>query len=89
MPGVFTEDFNFISPEEMNYEYRLGAQKAMINVGSVGQPRDGDRRACYVIVEDDVVRFRRVEYPLEQTVAKIYAIPELDNYLGDRLLSGR
>jgi len=89
VPGVFTEDFNFVSPEEMNYEYRLGAQKAMINVGSVGQPRDGDRRACYVILEDDMVRFRRVEYPVEQTVAKIYAIPELDNYLGDRLLSGR
>ena len=31
----------------------------MINVGSVGQPRDGDRRACYVVLEDDVVRFRR------------------------------
>ena len=61
----------------------------MINVGSVGQPRDGDPRACYVVLEDDVVRFRRVEYPFEKTIAKIYDIPDLDNFLGDRLRDGR
>jgi len=61
----------------------------MINVGSVGQPRDGDPRACYVILEDDLVRFRRVEYPFEQTIRKIYDVPELDNFLGDRLRDGR
>ncbi len=89
VPGVFTEDFRFLSPEEINYEYRLGDAKVMINVGSVGQPRDGDPRACYVILEDDLVRFRRVEYPVEETIRKIYAIPDLDNYLGDRLRDGR
>lgn len=89
VPGIFTEDCCFYSPEEVNYEYRLGNQKMMINVGSVGQPRDGDPRACYVILEDNVVRFRRVEYPVEQTIRKIYAVPELDNYLGDRLRDGR
>ena len=64
----------------------------MFNVGSVGQPRDSDPRACYVIVhedEDPQVEFRRVEYPLDKTVQKIYAIPNLDNMLGDRLRSGR
>jgi hypothetical protein len=30
-----------------------------------------------------------VEYPFEETIAKIYAIPELDNFLGDRLRDGR
>ena len=65
------------------------ASKAMVNVGSVGQPRDGDRRACYAILEDGAVRFRRVEYPCEKTCAKIHAIPDLDNFLGDRLLQGR
>ena len=89
VPGVFTEDLRFLSPEEISYEYRLRDQKAMVNVGSVGQPRDGDPRACYVLLEDDLVRFRRVEYPLEETVRKIYAIPELDNFLGDRLRDGR
>ena len=65
VPGVFTESFNFFSPEELDNEYRLGQEKAMINVGSVGQPRDGNPRSCYVVLEDGVVRFRRVEYPLE------------------------
>ncbi|MCE5267000.1 MAG: metallophosphoesterase [Planctomycetaceae bacterium] len=89
VPGIFTEGFSFFSPEELDYEYRLGREKAMINVGSVGQPRDGDPRACYVVVDDDVVRFRRVEYPFDKTLSKIYDIPELDNFLGDRLRDGR
>jgi predicted phosphodiesterase len=89
VPGVFTEDFRFFSPEEIDSEYRLGNEKTMINVGSVGQPRDGDPRACYVLIDDDMIRFRRVEYPIEETVEKIHAIPELDNFLGDRLREGR
>lgn len=89
VPGVFTEDFRFLSPEEVNFEYRLGPGKTMINVGSVGQPRDGDPRACYAILEDELVRFRRVPYPLEKTIEKIYQIPDLDNFLGDRLRDGR
>ncbi len=89
VPGVFTEQFQFLSPEEIDHEFRLGEEKAMINVGSVGQPRDGNPRACYVVLEDNVVRFRRVEYPFEKTIAKIYDIPDLDNFLGDRLRDGR
>lgn len=89
VPGVFTEEFRFFSPEEIDFQYRLGDQKAMVNVGSVGQPRDGDPRACYVILEDNLVRFRRVEYPFEETIRKIYGIPDLDNFLGDRLRDGR
>lgn len=89
IPGVFTEGGEFISPEECNYRFALNSQKLMINVGSVGQPRDNDPRACYTIVTNDAVEFRRIEYPLDETVAKIYAIGELDNMLGDRLRSGR
>ncbi len=47
VPGVFTEGFQFFSPEEIDYEYTLGDGKVLVNVGSVGQPRDGDPRACY------------------------------------------
>jgi diadenosine tetraphosphatase ApaH/serine/threonine PP2A family protein phosphatase len=89
VPGVFTESYSFYSPDEIKGEYRLGNEKAMINVGSVGQPRDGDPRSCYVVIDDDVVRFRRVAYPVDKTIQKIYAIPELDNFLGDRLRDGR
>ena len=52
VPGVFTEGFQFYAPEEIDNEYTLGDGKLMVNVGSVGQPRDGDNRACYVILDD-------------------------------------
>jgi len=89
VPGVFTESGEFICPEECGYCYQLGDAKAMVNVGSVGQPRDSDPRACYVVLEDQQVQFRRVEYPFEETIAKIYAESSLDNMLGDRLREGR
>lgn len=89
IPGVFTEDMKFYSPEEIDHIYRLDDRKALINVGSVGQPRNGDHRASYVVLNDQAVHFRRVEYDVETTVEKIYDIPELDNFLGDRLRDGR
>ena len=46
-------------------------------------------RACYVVIDDNLVTFRRVEYPVEKTIVKIYETPELDNFLGDRLRDGR
>ena len=89
VPGVFTDEGKFYHPEDVSFRYTLPASKVMINVGSVGQPRDGDPRSSYVILEGDLVDFRRVEYPIDQTVSKIYAIPELDDFLGDRLREGR
>jgi diadenosine tetraphosphatase ApaH/serine/threonine PP2A family protein phosphatase len=88
VPGIFTEALEFLAPEEIGHEYRLGREKAMINVGSVGQPRDSDPRACYVLLDEDAVRFRRVEYDVETTVAKIHAIAGLPGWLGDRLRRG-
>ena len=88
IPGVFTRR-NFISPEECNFQYRLNDEKVMINVGSVGQPRDRDPRACYVVLIDDQVTFRRVEYDIDTTVQKIYAVTSLGDFLGDRLRQGR
>jgi diadenosine tetraphosphatase ApaH/serine/threonine PP2A family protein phosphatase len=95
IPGVFTgfeagqSPLQFQAPEECNSFYRLDGRKTIVNVGSVGQPRDGNWRACYVIVDGLDVTFRRVEYDVDATVAKIYAIPEIDNFLGDRLRDGR
>lgn len=91
IPGVFTETGDFITPEECGYRYELTGTKVMVNVGSVGQPRDSDNRACYVVLDDAErsVTFRRVEYPFEETIKKIYAVPELENMLGDRLREGR
>lgn len=48
-------------------------KKYFINVGSVGQPRDGDPRAAYVIFDmiNNVVELRRVAYDIEKTQKKI------------------
>jgi diadenosine tetraphosphatase ApaH/serine/threonine PP2A family protein phosphatase len=88
VPGVFSEALTFRDPPQLGYEYRLGQEKVMVNVGSVGQPRDGDWRACYVLLEDDWIFFRRVEYDVQATVAKIRAIVDLPPRLADRLLRG-
>ena len=88
-PGIFTTDFRFQRPDQVDYRYVLSDEKVMINVGSVGQPRDGDRRACYVIQEDQTIWFRRIVYEIDTTAQQIYAIAELDNFLGDRLYEGR
>ena len=89
IPGVFTEDLNFLAPEEIDFEHDLGDKKSLVNVGSVGQPRNGDNRSSYVILNDKHITFRRVEYDFGETAQKIYAIPDLDNFLGDRLRDGR
>lgn len=91
MPGVFTTDGEFITPEDCDHTFPLGDEKLMINVGSVGQPRDEDPRSCYAIFDDgqQQVEFVRIEYDLEQTIQKIYSVPDLDNMLGDRLRGGR
>jgi diadenosine tetraphosphatase ApaH/serine/threonine PP2A family protein phosphatase len=95
VPGVFTESlqddsYQFQSPEELgDAQHKLDSRKTMVNVGSVGQPRDGNWRACYVTLQNGELQFRRVEYDIETTIRKIHDIPELDNFLGDRLRDGR
>jgi predicted phosphodiesterase len=92
IPGAFVEvaggRYAFHRPDEIDHVYKFDYHKTLINVGSVGQPRDGDPRACYVLLDGDTVRFRRVEYDLETTISKIYQVPELDPFLGDRLRRG-
>ena len=64
--------------------------KYFINAGSVGQPRDGDPRACYVIYdhESKLIVFRRINYNLPKTQMKIIeaGLPEV---LAERLAEGR
>jgi diadenosine tetraphosphatase ApaH/serine/threonine PP2A family protein phosphatase len=64
-------------------------RKYAIGVGAVGQPRDGDPRACYVIYDFDlaIVEYRRVEYDIAEARRKIHQAG-LPPYCGDRLLEG-
>jgi len=89
IPGIWTEDVKYLSPKDVNFTYRLTREKTIVNVGSVGQPRDGDARACYVIFDGHSVVFRRVAYPVERTVGKMKRIASLDPFLAERLFKGR
>ncbi|MFI4896863.1 MAG: metallophosphoesterase family protein [Phycisphaerales bacterium JB059] len=92
VPGVFTDEPDFYPPAEIgdsgSYKFMEG-EKVIINVGSVGQPRDNDPRASYAVLHPDRVEFHRVEYDVKVTADKIKAIPELHDWLGDRLYEGR
>jgi diadenosine tetraphosphatase ApaH/serine/threonine PP2A family protein phosphatase len=89
VPGIFTENLQFLTPDDIGSAYKVEGRKMLCNVGSVGQPRDLDPRSCYVLYDGETIRYRRVEYDIDTTVRKIYDIPDLDNFLGDRLREGR
>jgi len=87
-----------IYEKQIGAVYRIDAQdfslpigrKYFINVGSVGQPRDGDPRAAYALYDPKArkIRFRRVEYDIEAAQAKIReaGLPER---LAERLAVGQ
>jgi diadenosine tetraphosphatase ApaH/serine/threonine PP2A family protein phosphatase len=62
-------------------EVAVDGVRALLNPGSVGQPRDGDPRAAYLLLDLDARRasFRRVEYDVERTQREIRdaGLPEL------------
>ncbi len=62
----------------------------LVNVGSVGQPRDGDPRAAYLVYDADArtVELRRLAYPVEAVQRKMQAA-ELPRPLWLRLVEGR
>jgi len=64
-------------------------KKYIVNIGSVGQPRDNDSRSCYVILntENNQITYRRVEYDIEKTQAKMRKA-KLPDFLIGRLTAG-
>jgi diadenosine tetraphosphatase ApaH/serine/threonine PP2A family protein phosphatase len=68
-------------------EVDLAAGRWLLNPGSVGQPRDGDPRAAWLLLEVGRAVFARVEYDVAATQAEIReaGLPEL---LAARLASG-
>jgi putative phosphoesterase len=64
----------------------------VVNPGSVGIPRDGDPRAAYAVITADGPVLRRVEYPIDETVAAVEAadMPDLaKQMLTEILRNGR
>ncbi len=75
--------------DSSEYTLHLG-RKYFVNVGSVGQPRDGDPRAAYVIYDpkSKVLAFRRLEYDVVAAQERIRKA-ELPERLAARLAIGR
>ena len=91
VPGVF------IKSENDKIHYQEGStinikedSKYIINVGSVGQPRDGDPKAAYCIYDTDNknVQIKRIGYDVQAARGKIINAG-LPGFLGERLLVGR
>ena len=64
-------------------------QGILVNPGSVGQPRDGDPRASYLLFDERGQEFalRRIEYPTKEAASAVRSAG-LPEFLGERLLSG-
>ena len=79
--------FHFASDGE---DLLLDEHRVILNAGSVGQPRDGDPRAGYMLLDtaSRVVGWRRVAYDIDKVRAKIDAAG-LPRVLGARLYEGR
>lgn len=94
IPCVITEELICVYPSDNDEgdQFELDpAKKYIINTGSVGQPRDGDSRACYLLLDDDALRFhwRRVVYDVQTTVQKSFRLCGENNWCGARLLLGK
>ncbi len=66
------------------------SSRYIVNVGSVGQPRDHDPRACYCIFDSskETIEIKRVKYDVEKARRKILGAG-LPVILGERLRTGR
>ena len=90
VPALFSEfptGVRFIEPKQ-DHPYELN-DRTLINAGSVGQPRDGDPRAAYGVIDTDAVTvtFYRASYRVDETQRRIRArgLPEM---FADRLAFG-
>lgn len=86
-PGVHGPDYRFTQATDEHATFRLQGP-CIVNVGSVGQPRDGDPRASFAVVDGDRVEIHRVAYDFRRTQAKIHAAG-LHPALAERLARGK
>jgi diadenosine tetraphosphatase ApaH/serine/threonine PP2A family protein phosphatase len=87
-PGVFTEDRCFIPAAELPEGFVVSDGRYLINIGSVGQPRDRDQRASYLVFSGEAVYWRRVAYDIDAAAARIIATNSLDPRFAERLRRG-
>jgi len=83
-------DLIILGHTHVPFVHRLNG-RALMNPGSVGQPRDGDPRASYTLVDVTEGVFelspRRVEYDIDETASRMYKL-RLPASLANRLYFG-
>ncbi len=90
-PGLHDESLRFhglSGADRLTLPLPAG-EKRFVNVGSVGQPRDSDNRACYAVLEDHQVTWHRVAYDFMATADKILRTGVLSEVLARRLAMGK
>ncbi|MFH1458335.1 MAG: metallophosphoesterase family protein [Candidatus Omnitrophota bacterium] len=90
-PAIFSKDgHGNVRYQEDGFVHMAPHNKYIVNVGSVGQPRDGNPKASYCIYDSrkKEIRIKRVGYDMENARRKILDAG-LPWFLGDRLLLGR
>jgi predicted phosphodiesterase len=91
-PGVFTKNIYWRPSYESDGTARLHVpgDKVLVNPGSIGQPRDGDPRASFLIWDDEenVLEFHRAEYDVTATQTRMREA-QLPEFLASRLVFGR
>jgi predicted phosphodiesterase len=85
IPVVYSFNFsngeeNILIPEGDEYLVEINNDtKYIVNVGSIGQPRDGNPKSCYVIfdIDNNIIKYKRLEYniSLVQEKMKLLNIP--------------
>jgi len=90
-PGLHDEDgrFHGLAGRETLTIPLPSDKKCFVNVGSTGQPRDGDHRAYYAVLEDEQVTWYRVPYDYRATMKKILDTGVLSEVLARRLAVGK
>jgi putative phosphoesterase len=61
-------DYVIVGHTHVPYTLRVNGT-TVVNPGSVGLSRDGDPRAAYAVIENGEVLMKRIEYPVDETVA--------------------
>jgi diadenosine tetraphosphatase ApaH/serine/threonine PP2A family protein phosphatase len=91
-PGVVTDKYVWSGLDKLpflTYALQTGV-KTLVNVGSVGQPRDNNPLSCYVIYDDraETITFRRVAYDIAAAQERFKSISQLSERLWRRLETG-
>jgi len=90
VPMAFIDDRLDITAQFYDNIEVTNNKRYFVNVGSVGQPRDGDHRAAYVIYDSEnaMIQLHRLEYDLDKAQEKI-RVAGLPERLAERLSVGK